>query len=95
MDEECSKSLKQLTADSCLLHVDCEKAACKRTLVSPEKPEVSLTEEEQEEYLAPRMAGVVPVVKFSYSIIIFFFFLQVWAQFVNVYLHIQLPFWLN
>ena len=50
MDEECSKSLKQLTADSCLLHVDCEKATCKRTLVSPEKPEVSLTEEEQEEY---------------------------------------------
>lgn len=64
MDEECSKSLKQLTADSCLFHVDCEKAACRRTLVSPEKPEVSLTEEEQEEYLAPRMAGVVPVLKF-------------------------------
>ena len=65
MDEECSKSLKQWTADSCLLQVvDCEKAACRRTLVSPEKPEVSLTEEEQEEYLAPRMAGVVPVLKF-------------------------------
>ena len=75
MDEECSKSLKQLTADSCLLHVDCEKAACKRTLVSPEKPEVSLTEEEQEEYLAPRMAGVVPVVKFIYT-----FFLQSWLN---------------
>ena len=90
MDEEGSKSLKQLTADSCLLHVDCEKAACKRTLVSPEKPEVSLTEEEQEEYLAPRMAGVVPVVKFSYNIIF-----TVRAQCVNVYLHIQLPFWLN
>ena len=89
MDEECSKSLKQLTADSCLLHVDCEKAACKRTLVSPEKPEVSLTEEEQEEYLAPRMTGVVPVAKFSYSTIF-----TVRAQCVNVYLYIQLPFWL-
>ena len=66
MEEECSKSLKQLTADSCLFHVDCKKAACKRTLVSPEKLEVSLIEEEQEEYLAPRIVGVVPVAKLFY-----------------------------
>ena len=59
-DEECSKVLKQFTADSCLCHVDCEKAACRRSHVAPEKPDVSLTEASQEEYFAARVDGADP-----------------------------------
>ena len=46
-------SLKQLSAASCFLHVDCENAAWSRVCVSMGESEVSLIDDGQEEYLAP------------------------------------------
>ena len=51
-EEECSNNRKQFTADSCLCHVDREKAICSRILVAPENPEVSRMEAGHEEYFA-------------------------------------------